>query len=191
MAHTTPLVTALGGNDTIARKVAMVLFGSVLVAMSAQISVPMFPVPMTLQTLVISLIGLTYGARLAAATLVTYLAQGAMGFPVFAGGAAGAVHLVGPTGGFLLGFVAMAWLTGFLVERGMNRGFARLFLAALIPALLLFIPGVLWLWTITPLDLEAAFMAGALPFQLGGVVKSAVAALIATGAWAALKSRVG
>ncbi len=191
MAQTIPLVTALGGNDTILRKVAMVLFGSVLVAMSAQISVPMYPVPMTLQTLAISLIGLTYGARLAAATLVVYLGQGLMGFPVFAGGAAGAAYALGPTGGFLAGFVLMAWATGYLVERGLNRGFLRLFAAALIPALLLFVPGVLWLWTITPLDLQAAIWAGAAPFQLGGLVKSAVAALIVTGAWAALRSRLG
>lgn len=185
MAQSTPLVAALGGNDTITRKVVMVVLGSLLVAASAQVTVPMFPVPMTLQTLAISLIGLTYGARLAGATLVTYLAQGAAGLPVFAGGAAGAVHLVGPTGGFLIGFVAMAWLTGYLVERGFDRGFGRLFLAALVPALLLFVPGVLWLWVITPLDLQGAAMAGAVPFQIGGLVKSAVAALIVTGAWAA------
>ena len=191
MAHTTPLVTALGGNDTILRKVAMVLLGSILVGMSAQVSVPMFPVPMTLQTLAISLIGLTYGARLAGVTLVAYLAQGAVGFPVFAGGAAGAVHLVGPTGGFLIGFVAMAWLTALMVERGLNNGFLRLFGAALIPGILLFVPGVLWLWVITPLDMNGAIAAGALPFILGAFVKAAVAALIVTGAFAALKSRLG
>ncbi|TVS05452.1 MAG: biotin transporter BioY [Rhodobacteraceae bacterium] len=182
-------MTALGGNDTLARKLAMVLFGSVLVGMSAQVSVPMYPVPMTLQTLAISLIGLTYGARLAGVTLAAYLAQAAAGLPFFAGGASGVVYLFGPTGGFLFGFVAMAWLTGWLVERGLSRGFGRLFLAAFIPALLLFIPGVLWVWIITPLDLNAAIMGGAVPFQLGGVVKSAVAALIVTGAWAAFKAR--
>ncbi|MGL4414495.1 biotin transporter BioY [Roseinatronobacter monicus] len=190
MAHTTPLVPALGGNDTIMRKVTMVLFGSLLVGMSAQVSVPMFPVPMTLQTLAISLIGLTYGARLAGITLMVYLAQGAIGFPVFAGGGAGAVYLMGPTGGFLVGFAAMAWLTGLLVERGLNGGFLRLFGAALIPALLLFVPGVLWLWTITPLDMNGAIAAGAVPFILGAFVKAAVAALIVTGAWAAFKSRL-
>ncbi len=191
MTVSTPLMTALGGNDTLARKLTMVLFGSVLVGMSAQVSVPMYPVPMTLQTLAISLIGLTYGARLAGVTLLAYLAQGAAGMPVFAGGAAGLAYMFGPTGGFLLGFVAMAWLTGFLVERGLGQGLGRLFLAAFIPALLLFVPGVLWLWTVTPLDLQAAAMAGAVPFQLGGLVKSAVAALIVSGAWAAWRSRRG
>ncbi len=188
MTHT-PLVTALGGNDTILRKVAMVLFGSALVGLSAQISVPMYPVPMTLQTMMISLIGLTYGSRLGAATMVAYLAQGIMGFPVFAGGAAGLAYAMGPTGGFLFGFVALAWLTGYMVERGLSHGFWRLFAAAYIPALLLFVPGVLWLNAVTPLDLQGAIMAGAVPFQLGGLVKSAVAALIVTGAWAAWSSR--
>lgn len=185
----TPLITALGGNDTILRKVAMVLFGTLLIAASAKVSVPMFPVPMTLQTLAISLIGLTYGSRLAAATLITYLAQGAIGLPVFAGAMAGLPYMMGPTGGFLIGFIAVAWLTGYLVERGLSHGFWRLFLAAYIPALLLFVPGVLWLQAVTPLDLQGAIMAGAVPFQIGGIVKSAIAALIVTGAWAAWAKR--
>lgn len=191
MTVSTPLMRALGGDDTLLRQGALVLFGSLLVGLSAQISVPMYPVPMTLQTLMISLIGLTYGARLAGVTLLAYLAQGAAGLPVFAGGGAGILYMAGPTGGFLLGFAAMAFLTGWLVERGLSRGFGRLFLAAFIPALLLFVPGVLWLWMITPLDLNAAIMGGAVPFQLGGIVKSAVAALIVTGAWATWRARKG
>ncbi|MFV0408204.1 MAG: biotin transporter BioY, partial [Paracoccus sp. (in: a-proteobacteria)] len=96
--------------------VLMVLAGSALIALSAQVSVPMFPVPMTLQTLAIGLVGLTYGSRLGAATVLAYLAEGAVGLPVFASGHAGAAWLVGPTSGFLWGFVGMAWLTGWLVE---------------------------------------------------------------------------
>jgi biotin transport system substrate-specific component len=188
MAHT-PLMTSLGADSSLARKLAMVAFGSVLVAMSAQVSVPMFPVPMTLQTLAIMLIGLTYGARLAGATMAAYLAQGAMGFPVFAGGAAGIAPLMGPTGGFLFGFVAMAFVMGWLVERGFDRGFG-LFGAALIATALLFVPGLAWLTAITPLDLQGAFMAGAAPFLLGELVKVAVAALIVSGAFKALKDRV-
>jgi biotin transport system substrate-specific component len=189
MTHT-PLVPALGGNDTLARKVAMVLFGSVLVAVSAQVSVPMFPVPMTLQTLAIMLVGLTYGWRLAGATMVTYLAQGAMGFPVFAGGAAGLAPLMGPTAGFLFGFIVMAVAMGWLVERGLSRGFG-LFAAAVIATALLFVPGVLWLTAVTPLDVTGAFKAGVAPFLVGEVVKAAIAALIVSGAFAALKKRLG
>ncbi|TQM92777.1 MAG: biotin transporter BioY [Roseinatronobacter sp.] len=189
MAHTTPLVPALGGNDTILRKVTMVLFGSLLVGAAAQVSVPMFPVPMTLQTLAIMLIGLTYGSRLAGATLVTYLGQGAMGFPVFAGGAFGIAPFMGPTAGFLFGFVAMAFVMGWLVERGLSNGLGMVG-AALIATTLLFVPGVLWLYVASPLDLQGAFMAAAAPFVLGELVKVAVAVLIVTGAWAAFKSRL-
>ncbi len=189
MAHSTPLVTALGGNDTITRKLVMVLMGSLLVAASAQITVPMFPVPMTLQTFAVMLIGLTYGSRLAAATMVTYLAQGAMGFPVFAGGAFGLAPLMGPTAGFLFGFVAMAFVLGWLVERGFGRGIL-MFVATLIATALLFVPGVIWLQAVTPLTLQGAFMAGAAPFLLGEVLKAAVAALIVIGAFAALKERI-
>ena len=191
MSRPVTLSQALIGTPSLSRQIGLVLFGTVLVGMSAQVSVPMFPVPMTLQTLAISLIGLTYGSRLAAVTLLAYLAQGAVGLPMFAGGAAGMPYLMGTTGGFLIGFVGMAWLTGWLVERGLDRGIFKLFIAAFIPALLLFVPGVLWLWAITPLTLEGAFISGAWPFQLGGVVKSAVAALIVAGGWQALRARRG
>ncbi|SDX40839.1 biotin transporter BioY [Roseicitreum antarcticum] len=191
MTRNQPLIQSLGGTDTLTRKIMMVLFGTLLLAVSAKINVPMFPVPMTLQTLTISLIGLTYGSRLAGVTLLAYLAQGAMGLPVFAGIGAGLPYMMGPTGGFLVGFVGMAWLTGYLVERGLDRGFVRLFIAAFVPALLLFVPGVAWLWAVAPLTLENALMAGALPFVPGAVVKAAVAALIVTGAWQSLRARKG
>lgn len=189
MTRNETLTQAVLPHSGLGAKIALVLAGSLLVAASARAEVPMFPVPMSLQTLAISLIGLTYGARLAAVTLLAYLAQGAIGLPVFAGGAAGAAYMMGPTGGYLVGFVGMAWLTGWLVERGLGQGVGRLFVAALIPAALLFVPGVLWLWAITPLDLNGAIAAGALPFLLGGVVKSAVAAMIAAGGWQAIKRR--
>ena len=93
------LTKASISNLTLGRKVALVLAGSVLIAISAQISVPMFPVPMTLQTLAVILVGLTLGARMGAASVLAYLAEGAAGLPVFANGGAGAVHLMGPTAG--------------------------------------------------------------------------------------------
>ena len=169
------------------RKLMLVVGGSLAVGLGAQITVPMVPVPMTLQTLVISVIGLTFGARLAALALLAYLAEGAIGLPVFADGGFGLAKLVGPTAGYLWGFVGMAFLTGYMVEHGLNRGVLRLFIAAFVPATLLFVPGVLVLWGVTSLDLAGAFKAGALPFLVGDVVKSLLAALIVTGAWSALK----
>ncbi|SDE27817.1 biotin transport system substrate-specific component [Paracoccus isoporae] len=167
----------------------LVLAGTVLLALSAQISVPMFPVPMTLQTLAISLIGLTYGARLAAVTLIAYLAEGAMGLPVFANASGGPAPLFGPTSGFLWGFVAMAWLTGFMVERGFDRGFVKLFIAAIVPGMLLFVPGVVALKLVTGLDWQGAAMAGMVPFLVGAVVKAAIAAMAVKAGWSMLDRR--
>lgn len=185
MTYDTPL---LKGQDRATWQNLLLVFGaSGLVALAAQVEVPMVPVPMSLQTLAISVVGLTLGARLAGAALLAYLAQGAMGLPVFAGGDAGAHHLLGPTGGFLFGFVAMAFLTGRIAERGFARGPVRMFVAAFVPATLLFVPGVAWLWAVTPLDLGGAVQAGMIPFLLGDVVKSTLAALIVAGGWSALK----
>ena len=185
------LSKALLARQSLLTQILLVLGGSLVVAMSAQVSVPMFPVPMTLQTLAISIIGLTYGSRLAAATLIAYLAEGAIGLPVFAGGGAGAAYMMGPTAGFLWGFVGMAWLTGSLVERGFDRGFGKLFAAAIIPAALLFVPGVGVLMAVTGMAAGKAIAVGLTPFIVGALVKAAIAALTVTGGWAALRARKG
>lgn len=192
------LSQALVPSQSLLTKALMVIGGSLLVGLSAQAEVPMYPVPMTLQTLAISLIGLTYGSRMAALTLLAYLAEGAAGLPVFAGGSYGAAKLIGPTAGFLWGFVAMAWMTGWLVERGLDKGFVKFFIAALVPSMLLFVPGGAWPmiagsfgvagdWTASTMDV--IWSGWVAPFLVGGVVKSAIAALIVAGGWAALKSR--
>ncbi len=185
MTYDTPL---LQGRDRAAwQSLLLVLGASGLVALAAQVEVPMIPVPMSLQTLAISIVGLTLGARMAGGALLAYLAEGAMGLPVFAGGGAGAHHLLGPTGGFLFGFAAMAFLTGWIAERGFARGLGRMVVATLVPGTLLFVPGVAWLWAVTPLDLGGAMQAGMLPFLVGDVVKSVLAALIVAGGWRAAK----
>lgn len=185
------LLQASFGAGTLGRKALIVLGGSALVALGAQVSVPLWPVPMTLQTLAILLVGFTAGARLGAATLVAYLAEGAMGLPVFSGGHAGAAWLVGPTAGFLYGFVAMAWAAGWLAERGIARRLVGTALSALLVTALLYLPGVLWLAAATPLGLTGAINAGMVPFLLGDAVKAVIAALVVTGGWSALRSRRG
>ncbi|MBC7132796.1 MAG: biotin transporter BioY [Roseovarius sp.] len=184
------LTQAVIGHDTMLRKAGLVLGGSLFIAAAAQVSVPFFPVPLTLQTLAVLIVGLTFGARLGAATLLAYLAEGAMGLPVFAG-AQSAASLVGPTAGFLYGFVAMAWLAGLAVERGIARGPVSTALVGVAVSALLYIPGLAWpalaMGKALP-DLWAYWMA---PFLLGDVVKAVIAAMVVWGGWSALRTRRG
>ena len=184
----TTLAGAVIGRDTLLKQAALVLGGTALIAMAAQVSVPMFPVPMTLQTLAILIVGLTFGARLGAVTLLAYLAQGAMGLPVFANGMNGAA-LLGPTAGFLVGFVAMAWLAGLAVEKGLARGPVTTALCCLAISAALYLPGLVWLATFT--GLETAVTVGALPFLAGDAVKAVIAALLVWGGWKAVRARRG
>ena len=114
------------------------------------------------------------------------LAEGALGLPVFSNGGAGVLKLMGPTSGFLWGFVGMAYLTGWIADKGASRGTVWPFIAAFVPAMLLFVPGVLGLWAMTSLSLPDAFQAGALPFLFGDALKSVLAALVVTGGWSTL-----
>jgi len=189
MTPTPTLSTALLGNATLARRALMVLGGTALIAIAARASVPMFPVPMTLQTLAILMVGLTFGARMGAATLLAYLAEGAMGLPVFAGGGAGLAYMMGPTAGFLLGFVAMAWLAGLAADRGLAKGFVGTAVAATLASAIIYIPGLAWPAAMMGKSIPDLLSGWMMPFLVGDVVKALIAALIVSGTWAALKAR--
>lgn len=192
------LSAALIGRQTLTRKIAMVLAGSLFIAAAAQVSVPMYPVPMTLQTLAVLLVGLAYGARLGAATVIAYLAEGAMGLPVFANGANGAAFF-GPTAGFLVGFVGMAWLAGLVSDRGIRR-VVPVALACIAISAALYVPGVAWAMGADALlgldaskwgadsfaSIWAYYMS---PFLIGDAVKAVIAALVVSGAWAVIGAR--
>ena len=184
------LARAMLGDATLLRKAALVLGGSFFIALAAQVSVPFFPVPMTLQTLAILIVGLSFGSRLGAATLVAYLAEGAMGLPVFAGGMSSA-SLMGPTAGFLYGFVGMAWLAGLTVERGLARGVISTAACGIVISALVYIPGLAWPAVVMgtgAADLWAYWMA---PFLIGDAVKAVIAAMVVRGGWKALSARRG
>lgn len=155
------------------------ILGSWVIAGSAWIQVPMLPVPMTMQTLAILLVGIFCGARLAAETTGAYLVQGAIGLPVFAGGAGGLAHFAGPTGGYLVGFLLAAALIGFLADRGWNRGWIKPLAALAVGHLFVFVPGVLWLAEYT--GMSGAIAAGFTPFIAGTVVKTLLALAIFKG----------
>lgn len=192
------LSKAILPSQTLLTQALMVLGGSLFVAAAAQIQVPMFPVPMTLQTFAVLIVGLTYGARLGAATLIAYLVEGASGLPVFAG-TGSAAAFAGPTAGFLVGFVAMAFVVGLAADAG-AKGLVATIFAALVASALLYVPGVAWAMAADSLfGFDAAkwgadsfsmiwqyYMA---PFLIGDAVKAVMAALIVTGGWAALKGR--
>ncbi|WP_458094023.1 biotin transporter BioY [Roseomonas sp. WA12] len=165
---TAPALDARPLRHAAIRFLSLALLGSAVLAASAQVSLPMWPVPATLQTLAVLLLGALGGSRLGAAAVLLYLAEGAMGLPVFAHATGGPAVLMGPTAGFLLGFVASAWIAG-LAGRGAARQAAVLTAAHLV----VFIPGVLWLSSFV--GFEKAWMAGFLLFVPGTAVKTALA----------------
>jgi biotin transport system substrate-specific component len=145
------------------------LLGSLVLAASAQVSLPFWPVPATLQSLAVLLLGAIGGARAGVAAVALYLVEGALGLPVFANGTGGPAVLAGPTAGYLLGFLPAAWIAGQAAGRGLAAQ-AALLLAA---HLALFLPGVAWLATV--IGLEKAWMAGFVLFLPGTLVKTGLA----------------
>ena len=141
---------------------------------------PFWPVPMTLQTLVVLLIGATYGARLAGMTLGSYLVIGAIGVPVFASGA-GIAYMFGPTGGYLAGFFVAAVLLGYLADRGMGRSLFSALLLFAIGEVVIFAFGTAWLATLIGVD--RAIAGGLVPFIPAEILKVALASTILFGAW--------
>ena len=167
-------------------KAALVVFGSLLLAVSAQFKIPLYPVPVTGQTLVVLLIGMTYGPRLGGVTIAAYLFEGALGLPVFAGGAAGAAVLMGPTAGYLFGFLLAAIAMGYLAERGMGRTVVSTIAAMVIGNCVIYLCGALWLANF--IGFGQAIAAGVLPFLYGDALKLIVAAGLMPWAWRAVKS---
>ena len=190
------LSKALVPSQTLMTRVLMILGGSAFIAIAAQVSIG-FPVPMTLQTLAVLIVGFAFGARMAALTLVAYLAEGAMGLPVFSHGQ-NFVAFFGPTAGFIFGFVGMAWLAGLAADLGI-KGLVPTAGVALVLSALLYVPGVAWaMLADTMLGLDTAkwgadtfamiwqyYMA---PFLVGDAIKAVMAALVVSGGWAALKN---
>jgi biotin transport system substrate-specific component len=168
----------------LARNAVLAVVGSLIVAAAAQVNVPMAPVPLTLQSLAVLMIGAAYGSRLGAATMALYALQGAIGLPVFAGFKSGVMLA---SFGYVLGFIAAAYVVGYLAERGWDKSILKMFAAMLIGAAVLYVPGLIWLsaW----IGWDQALQYGLLPFLMGDLVKAAVAALGFPAAWALLGRR--
>jgi len=165
------------GFSAALRGAILVALGTALLTLSAKINLPLPYVPMTLQTLVVLMIGAAYGWRLGTATVLAYLAEGAMGLPVFAGPAGGLAPLMGPTAGYLAGFVAAAFATGWLSERGWDRSVPLLFVAMGLGHIIILACGFAWLAFGMKLGLERAWLVGIAPFMAASVIKNALGAV--------------
>jgi biotin transport system substrate-specific component len=180
------------GSSNLVRNVVLAIAGSLLVAAAAQVTVPMWPVPMTLQTLAVLGVGAAYGARLGAATLLLYAIEGAIGLPFFAGGKSGVADakldyfLPASSMGYVVGFILAAFIVGKLFESGWANTFLKSVLATIVGAVVLYVPGLIWLaiWAAKTQGMDASAAAqaaiswGLTPFLFGDAVKAIIAGLV-------------
>lgn len=181
------------GAQRVAIDAATVVAASLLLALSAKISVPFYPVPLTMQTFVVIGLGLALGPWRALAAVLLYLAEGAAGFPVFAGTPAkgiGLAYMVGPTGGYLLGYIPAVLIGGWLAKKGWDRNPLRAMAAASVCGAVIYVPGLLWLGTVIGFD-KPVLQFGLYPFIFGDIVKAMLAAIVFPAAWAALEGKAG
>jgi biotin transport system substrate-specific component len=177
------MIEAVWLKSGVGREVALILGGSLLIALSAQLQfvLPFSPVPITGQTFAVLLLGALYGSKRGPATVLTYLALGVMGLPVFAGGTFGVARLVGPTAGYLVGFLAAAFVVGFLSERGWDRKPWTTAVSMIIGNGIIYVAGVLWLSR--SVGWQAVLSTGVLPFLAGDALKIALATLLLPTGW--------
>lgn len=171
-------------RPSVAREVVLALAGLLLIALGARVQIPLQPVPITGQTFAVLLVGALLGARRGALTVTGYLLLGLAGLPVFAGGAAGIGRLLGPTGGYLIGFVGAAWVAGWLAERGWDRRLTTAALAMLIGNGVIYLCGLPWLSLYV--GWERVIPLGLAPFIMGDLIKIALAALVLPLGWRVL-----
>lgn len=176
------------GAARIGAQILLVVAGTLVLTLSAKTKLPLGPVDLSLQTLAILLIAASFGMRLAVATLLLYLAEGAMGFPVFQSSpekGIGLAYMVGPTGGYLAGFVIMAAIVGYAADRGWDRSPFKLFGAMLSAEIVMMFLGFSWLAVL--FGAEIAWVSGVVPFIVPDLVKVALAACLVPAGWAAFK----
>ena len=156
--------------------------GSALIALCAQVSVPFYPVPVTMQTFAVILIGLTYGWRLGGITVALYLIEGSIGLPVFAGGKGGMIVMMGPTAGYLYGCFLAAVVCGWFTEKGFDRSYLKLIVPLLAGNLLLYTSGLIWLGNFIGWD-KPVLELGLYPFIPGDLMKIALVAVLLPTVW--------
>lgn len=182
------LVNSFGPSEGVGlrlKQAVLVVLGIAVLAISAKISVPMWPVPVTMGTFAVLAIGAGYGARLGLVTILGYMIVGALGFDVFVGSGAeknGLTYMMGGTGGYLVGFVLATAALGALAARGWDRSVGGMAAAMLIGNALIYVSGLLWLGTLYGWD-KPILAWGLTPFLIGDVIKLALAALLLPALW--------
>ncbi len=164
MKNQTTLINSILSSykiNTYLKNIALILFGTLLLALSSKVQVPFWPVPMTMQTFMVFIIGMAYGWKLAFSTLVVYLIEGAIGLPVFAKGG-GLLYLTGPTAGYLYGMTIAAGIIGYFAELGYNQSYFKSLLSLSIGTFIIFLLGVGYLGSIIGYD--KALAGGLYPF---------------------------
>ena len=178
-------------RNTLLNKAILVVMGSVLLALSSKFKVPFYPVPMTMQTFVVLALGMALGWRMAGATVLLYLVEGAAGLPVFAGTpekGIGFAYMIGGTGGYLFGFLLAAPFCGWLAERGWDRGPLTTAAAMILGNVVIYFFGVLWLGSLLGWD-KPILEWGLTPFILGDLAKVALASAILPLCWQVIGKR--
>ncbi|MCA3630448.1 MAG: biotin transporter BioY [Methylobacterium sp.] len=172
------------GSRPLLRNAVIALAATGLLTLSAKVQVPFYPVPMTMQSLVVLVIGAAFGWRLGMATVMFYLLQGLAGLPVFAGTpekGVGLAYMMGPTGGYLIGFVAAAFVTGFLAERGWTKSVLGSLAAMAIGHAVIFLFGFAWLAAL--MGAGKAYLFGVAPFHAATLFKTLLGAALLPAAW--------
>ena len=167
-----------------ARDLVLIFMGSLLIAAFAQIRIPLpfTPVPITGQTFAVLLVGAALGSKRGLLAMLLYICEGALGLPFFAGGTGGLQVLAGATAGYLIGFIAAAYLIGLLAERGLDRSVKTSIIPFLVGTLIIYLFGVAWLGILMG-SFSKAIVAGFLPFLVGDGIKLIAAALALPAAW--------
>ncbi|MDH2444429.1 biotin transporter BioY [Amnibacterium sp. CER49] len=162
----------------------LVVAGAALTAGLAQLEIPLWPVPVTGQTLAVLLVGASLGATRSALSMALYAVAGLVGLPVYSDHTSGAAVLLGPTGGYIVGFVLAAAFTGWLAERRWERRLVGGMLAFVAGSVVVFLVGLPWLKVALGLTWAQTLAAGLYPFVIGGIIKAGIAAAVLRGAWA-------
>lgn len=185
-----------GGAVRLAANLATVVIGTMLLTVAAKISVPVWPVPVTLQSFAVAALAAGFGWRIGVATVLLYIAEGMSGLPVFASGG-GPAYILGPTGGFIVGWLPMAFVIGLAADRGASGRPLPLFGAMIVGDAISFALGFVWLlamgasaaWIDQTNMVASAFEKAVQPFILWDVLKMALAAISIAGVWALVKRK--